>query len=247
MRKNNENSVLFSIGSVIELQHQMEQERHEELAQQTAERERAETARLEQAQRRIAEAEQTRLVAAAQTARHDWENQVAHKEAAIRARIETETQRELELLRDQYRDAAPVVVPGRPRLAFAVASLVTLGLFGLGAFGVHAMSNKNQPPLPKSATASTTTTTTTVRATEVAPKPELTTPAPVTTVQKPKPVVAEVKKPVRKPHIKRPIRPRPRCRWITTTRRVQNPLWDHPLNFEGRYKIIKKRVKKCRK
>jgi hypothetical protein len=248
MRKNNENSVLFSIGSVIEMAHQKERERSENLAQQAAERERAETERLDQARQRAEETDQARLAAAAETARHDREIQVAEKEAALLARIEADTQRELEMLRAEYRDGAPVVVPGRRRLSFAVANLVTLAVFGLGAFGVHAMANDNQPPTTNAATASSATPRNATQHTpQIAPKPELATPAPVTTVTQPKPVVVQVKKPVRKPIIKRPVRPRPRCRWITTTKRVQNELWNHPLNFEGRYKIIKKRIKKCRK
>lgn len=244
MLNNNENSVLFSIGSVIELQQQKELEQQAEVQRQKIEQKRAETARADQARQAVEETQRARLAEAAESARHEWEKLVADKEAAIRSRIEADTQRELEMLRAEYRDAEPLVVPGRNRLSFAVASLVALAVIGLGAFGVHAMTNDSQPPVPRTATA----TTATPSATQAAPRPKVLAPAPVTTVHIAEPTPVKIHKPVTKPKVKpRPIRRRPRCKWITITKRVQHPLWNHPLNFEGRYKIIKKRVKKCRK
>jgi len=244
MSKYNENSVLFAIGSVIELAQQQERELHAEQERQAAEQDRAEAARVAQARRAAEETERTRLTQVAEANRHEWETQLAHKEAAIRARIDADTERELEMLRAEYHDGSPLVVPGRSRLSFAVASLVAFAVFGLGALGVHAMGNNNQSGDAHHTTASADT----LSATEPITQPVVRTPTPRTTARPVESPSPKIHKPAPRPIAKpRPLVHRPRCRWVTTTQRIQNPLWNHPLNFEGRYKIIKKRVKKCRK
>lgn len=239
MSKNNENSVLFSIGSVIELAQQKESERQAAILQQKEDLERATAERLAQTRRAVEETERARLTQIAEAARQDWESQVADKEAAIRARIDANTERELEMLRAEYRDSTPMVVPGRSRMSFAVASLVALAIFGLGAFGVHAMGNDNQNAAHTATANAGSLSATEPMAERAVRAPErMTTPRPVASAP------VKIDKPVIKP---RTFHKRPRCRWITTTKRVLNPLRNHPLNFEGRYIITKKRVKKCRK
>jgi len=259
MKSNNENSVLFSIGSVLQLQQHKERELQDEAQRQKDDHDRAEAARLDQARRAAAAAQRLRQVEAAETARHEWERQVTDKETAIRARIEADTERQLELLRAEYREARPVVVPGRHRLSFAVASVMALAVVALGAYGVNAMTSDNLPPLKTSATANAATpgdepVAATPGDEPVAPTPRVLAPtsrvlapAPMTTIRVVEPTPVKIQGPAPRP-IAKPYRTptRPRCKWITVTKRVQNPLWNHPLNFEGRYKTIKKRVKKCR-
>ncbi len=241
MRTNNENSVLFSIGSVIELAKQKEQEKETELQRQLAEQKRIEAERVAQAKSDAEKAEQARLAAASDQARQQWEQQLAEKEANIRARIEANTERELEMLRSEYRDAEPVVVPGGRRRGFALAAIMALVVLGASAFGVHTMTADAQPADHNTATASNPwSDVTRAQRTPVtqAPDPRVA----------PKAPAPKVVKPATRPRIKvRPRINRPRCRWVTVTTRKLNPLRNHPLNFQGRYLITKKRVKKCRK